>query len=89
LGYAYIWNGSRWVWSVVAKLSWNASIDNVGVTQYQIYRNGTLLAVVNGTTLTYRDRWTVAGGGTYSYFIVAKDAAGNLSYPSNLASVVR
>src|SRR5438093_10318156 len=31
-------------------LSWNASTDNVGVTGYQVYRNGTLVASPGGTS---------------------------------------
>jgi chitodextrinase len=67
-----------------AALSWQASTDNVGVTGYQVFRNGTLIATVGGTTLSYTD--TGLAGGTYSYTVRATDAAGNLSDPSNTAS---
>ena len=33
-------------------LSWNASTDNVGVTGYEVYRNGTLLTTRTTTTFT-------------------------------------
>ena len=36
-------------------LSWGASSDNVAVTGYIIYRDGTRLATVPGTETTYRD----------------------------------
>ena len=65
-------------------LTWKASSDNVGVTGYRIYRNGTQVGSVNGTTLTYTD--TGLARGTYSYTVRAIDAAGNLSDPSKTAS---
>ena len=70
-----------------AKLSWTASTDNIGVTRYTIYRNGatTPLASVSGTTTSYTD--TSPPPGTDTYTVVAADAAGNLSSPSNAASV--
>ncbi|WP_436764513.1 discoidin domain-containing protein, partial [Streptosporangium sp. V21-05] len=33
-------------------LAWNASTDNVGVTGYEVYRGGSLVATVTGTTHT-------------------------------------
>jgi fibronectin type 3 domain-containing protein len=67
-----------------AALSWQASTDNVGVTGYRVYRDGTQIASVGGTTLSYTD--TGLAGGTYGYTVRAMDAAGNLSDPSNTAS---
>jgi hypothetical protein len=63
------------------KLTWSASTDNVGVTGYDIFRNGTQFTTVGGTTLTYTDAQpdTV----TVSYFVKAHDAAGNVSAASN------
>ncbi|WP_379135839.1 discoidin domain-containing protein [Paenibacillus sp. sgz500958] len=63
-------------------LSWSASTDNVGVTGYEIYRNGTLI----GTSITaaYSDTGLTAST-AYSYTVKAKDAAGNLSGASNTA----
>jgi chitodextrinase len=66
-------------------LTWTASTDNVGVTAYDIYRNDALLTST-GPTATYSDT-TVASGTTYSYFVKARDAARNVSGPSNSASV--
>jgi hypothetical protein len=60
-------------------LSWTASTDNVGVTGYNVYRNSALLTTVTGTS--YTD--TTAGTGTVSYYVTAKDAAGNVSAASN------
>ena len=67
-------------------LAWNASTDNVGVTGYTVYRNGTTLATVSGSTLTYSDL-TVAANTSYSYTVDAIDAAGNHSAQSAPVSV--
>ena len=66
-------------------LSWTPATDNVGVTGYDVYRNGNLLTSI-GAGSTYRDA-TVAPYTTYSYKLVAKDAAGNASGFSNTSSV--
>jgi chitodextrinase len=66
-------------------LSWNASTDNAGVTGYRVYRGTTQVASVSGTTLTYTH--TGVTPGTHSYTVRAIDAAGNLSDPSNTATV--
>ncbi|MDA8686255.1 fibronectin type III domain-containing protein, partial [Robiginitalea sp.] len=66
-------------------LAWNAATDNVGVTHYEVFQNGVSIANV-GTNLTY----TVIGltnGNTYSFTVVAYDADGNDSNPSNEVSV--
>ena len=60
-------------------LSWNASTDNVGVTGYAIYRNGTKIATT--TSLTYSNT-SVVQGKTYTYSVAAYDAAGNQSAQS-------
>src|SRR5260370_8840582 len=67
-------------------LTWNASTDNVGVTGYTIYRNGSALGTVSGSTLTYNDN-TVASLATYSYTADAFDAAGTHSTQSTAATV--
>ncbi|WP_238011712.1 DUF4832 domain-containing protein [Dactylosporangium sp. AC04546] len=56
-------------------LSWTASTDNVGVTGYQVYRDGVLRTTVTGTS--YTDTGLAAG--SYTYTVRARDAAGNLS----------
>ena len=64
-------------------LSWTASTDNVGVTGYDIYKDGVLYSTVTGTTAT------VSGlnpSTTYNFYVIAKDAAGNASPASNTAS---
>jgi hypothetical protein len=67
-----------------ANLSWGASSDNVGVAGYRVFRNGAQLASTTATT--YVDKG-VAAGSTYSYYVVAYDAAGNVSPSSNQVSV--
>ncbi|MBB5825570.1 discoidin domain-containing protein [Micromonospora carbonacea] len=63
------------------RLTWTASTDNVGVTGYDVYANGTLRTSVSGTTLTYTD--TQPANATVTYHVRAKDAAGNQSANSN------
>src|SRR5450631_1607330 len=65
-------------------ISWAASTDNVAVTGYKIYRNGTQAGT--STTLTFSDSG-LSRATTYSYTVAAYDAAGNLSAPSAALSV--
>jgi Bacterial Ig-like domain/Tryptophan-rich Synechocystis species C-terminal domain len=64
-------------------LSWTASSDNVGVTGYDIFRNGTLVGT--STTNSYSDAGLPAST-QYTYTVEAYDAAGNLSTASGGAS---
>ncbi|MFI7691960.1 glycosyl hydrolase family 18 protein [Nonomuraea sp. NPDC049655] len=64
-------------------LAWNASTDNVAVTGYEVYRGGTLVTTVTGTT--YNDTGLTANT-AYSYTVRARDAAGNRSANSNQIS---
>lgn len=65
-------------------LSWTASTDNIGVTGYNVYRNGTLVSTASGTSTVASG---LAGSTTYSFTVRAFDAAGNLSAVSNTATV--
>ncbi len=72
-------------------LSWTGSTDNVGVTGYQVHRSGTsgftpsaTTKIATVTTTSYTDLSRPAGTGYYR--VIATDAAGNLSAPSNQAS---
>ncbi|WP_432841194.1 DUF4832 domain-containing protein [Dactylosporangium sp. CA-092794] len=56
-------------------LSWNVATDNVGVTGYRVFRNGTQVGTPTGTSFT--DTGLTAG--SYTYTVKAVDAAGNLS----------
>ncbi len=65
-------------------LSWAASSDNIGVAGYRVYRNGSQVGTTSGTS--YTDN---VGGKNPSatYYVVAYDAAGNLSPASNPVAV--
>lgn len=63
------------------RLTWSASTDNTGVAGYDVYANGQLRGSVAGTVLTYTDNQP--DGTAVSYFVRAKDAAGNQSGNSN------
>ena len=60
-------------------LSWLASTDAVGVTGYEVYRNGVLFTTVTSTSALING---LTAGSSYSMTVRAKDAAGNLSAPS-------
>ena len=70
--------------SASVNLSWTASTDNVGVTGYNILRDG--VQVGTSTTTSYTDNG-VASNTAYTYTVTAYDAAGNVSTPSNSAPV--
>ncbi|MFZ0636176.1 MAG: galactose oxidase-like domain-containing protein [Candidatus Acidiferrales bacterium] len=76
--------------STQINLTWTASTDNVGVTGYEVQRcegagctNFAQIATPTGTT--YTDTGLLAST-SYSYRVLATDAAGNLSAFSNTAS---
>ncbi|MFH1231641.1 MAG: fibronectin type III domain-containing protein, partial [Planctomycetota bacterium] len=64
-------------------LTWNASTDNVGVTGYKVYRNGSYVGP--SSTTSYNDTG-LAPSITYTYTVAAYDAAGNNSAQSSQAS---
>jgi chitodextrinase len=61
-------------------LTWSPSSDNVAVVAYDVFRNGSLVASSAGPSYTDRP-----GRGTFTYYVRARDAAGNVS--GNSASV--
>ena len=65
-------------------LSWNASSDNVGVTGYGVYRDGTNVGSTNPSTRSY-NATGLACGTTYSFAVDAADAAGNRSTRTTLS----
>lgn len=68
-------------------LSWTASSDNVGVTGYDVYRNGTKINTSNMIGTSY----SVTGclpNTAYAITVKAKDAAGNQSVASSTLNVV-
>jgi chitodextrinase len=58
-------------------MSWTASTDNVGVTGYNVYRNGTLVG--STTTLLSYSVGSLACGTSYEFGVEARDAANNTS----------
>ena len=65
-------------------LNWSPSSDNVGVTQYQIFRNGVQVGTAAGTTYTDTGLSPLT---QYTYTVRARDAAGNFSAQSASATV--
>jgi Calcineurin-like phosphoesterase len=65
------------------KLQWTDSTDNVGVTSYDIYRDGSLLTNA-GPANTFSDTGLTPGT-EYHYQVKARDAANNISDFSNEA----
>ncbi|THA99220.1 Secreted glycosyl hydrolase [Streptomyces sp. LRa12] len=63
------------------KLTWTASTDDRGVTGYDVYADNKLRKSVAGNVTTYTD--TQPASANVTYFVRAKDAAGNESGDSN------
>ncbi|MFE2437982.1 discoidin domain-containing protein [Streptomyces sp. NPDC059409] len=63
------------------RLTWNESSDDTAVTGYDVYANGELLTSVAGDVTTYTD--TRPADTTVTYYVRARDAAGNQSGNSN------
>jgi chitodextrinase len=57
-------------------LVWNPSSDNVAVTDYQIFGNGSSIAIVTDTRFTASQ---LSSGLTYTFMVRARDAAGNFT----------
>lgn len=66
------------------QLSWTASTDNVPITGYTVYRDGTKIGTSDATS--YTDD-TVAASTTYSYTVSATNSAGQDSPKSTPLSV--
>jgi chitodextrinase len=72
------------VGSTSVQLSWQAATDDVGVTGYDVNRDGQVVATPSGTTATDSG---LAPATSYTYTVVARDAAGNRSAPSAALTV--
>lgn len=72
------------VTSTSLTLSWSGSTDNVGVTSYDIYMNGSLKT---STTSTSSSISGLTASTTYSFTVKAKDAAGNSSANSSTLNI--
>jgi hypothetical protein len=62
-------------------LTWSTSTDPIGVSGYDVYRNGVLLTSSPVTATSYTDS-TASPGSTYQYTVDARDGAGNVSNQS-------
>ncbi|MDR6552401.1 lytic polysaccharide monooxygenase [Paenibacillus qinlingensis] len=62
-----------------ATLSWSAAVDNVGVTKYEVYRDGKLISTT--ASRSYADSGLNAST-AYAYTVIALDAANNRSTAS-------
>jgi hypothetical protein len=69
--------------STSVSLGWTASVDNIAVTGYRIFRGATQVGTSSATSFTDTG---LNPNTTYTYTVKASDAAGNLSLPSNSVS---
>ncbi|NMH89248.1 immunoglobulin-like domain-containing protein [Flavivirga algicola] len=65
-------------------LSWTASTDNIGVTGYDIYQDGSLITNVSSTTYQVTG---LSANTAYDFTVRAKDAAENVSVASNEVNI--
>ncbi len=64
-------------------VSWSASTDNVGVSGYDLYRNGTSIGTASATSRTFS---SLTCGTSYTLGVDAYDAAGNKSTVSTISA---
>ncbi|OME65853.1 cellulose 1,4-beta-cellobiosidase [Paenibacillus odorifer] len=69
------------VTDTTAKISWTASLDDVGVKDYDLYKDN-VLTQANVTATTYNFTGLTPDT-TYNFTVKAKDAAGNISNASS------
>lgn len=67
------------------RVAWNASTDNVGVTGYDVTRNGALVDSRPATGLDHVSSGLTCGT-SYTFTVKAKDAAGNRSTAASLTT---
>lgn len=66
------------------ELSWSSSTDNVGVSEYEVYCDGSLAGTSRSTSFVAEGLQMVT---TYIFSVKAKDDAGNISQSSSEISV--
>ncbi len=66
-------------------LSWKQSADNVGIKGYEIYCNDKMAGSTTNTVYEYKK---LTPGMSYSFYVKARDKAGNCSAQSNTTVVV-
>jgi hypothetical protein len=63
-------------------LAWSGAADaGAGLARYHVWRNGVKLTTTTGAS--YSDGSGLVSGTSYTYWVIAEDAAGNLSADSN------
>lgn len=70
-------------------LTWSASTDNIGVVGYDIYRavgSGAAQKIATVDTTSYGDT-NLTPATAYSYYVIAKDGAGNVGTKSSTVQV--
>ncbi len=65
-------------------LSWNAATDNVAVTAYDVYQDGSVIGTTAATSYSVSGLTANTG---YSFYVIAKDDADNQSTASNTVNV--
>ncbi|MFD0662761.1 fibronectin type III domain-containing protein [Thermocatellispora tengchongensis] len=70
--------------STSVSLSWSRATDDVGVTGYEVFRDGVLVGSPAGTTFTDTG---LTPSTAYAYTVKARDAAGNRSAAGNTVTV--
>jgi hypothetical protein len=65
-------------------LSWTAATDNIAVTAYDVYQGATLIATATTTSYAVTG---LTSSTAYIFSVKAKDAVGNISVTSNVASI--
>lgn len=60
--------------------SWTASSDNIGIAGYRVFRDGALIGSTEGTSFVDSG---IVSGSSYTYKVIAFDAAGNESVSSD------
>ncbi|MCF6169104.1 endonuclease [Lutibacter sp.] len=70
--------------STTTDLAWSTATDNIGVTSYEVFKDGVFLAstVTNAYNVT-----GLTASTSYNFTVYAKDAAGNTSTVSNTATI--
>lgn len=66
-------------------LSWNASTDNIGVANYEVFQDGASIGTPTGTSFAVTG---LTAETTYLFSVRSKDTAGNFSAVSDSVSVV-
>ncbi len=68
------------------QINWSASSDNVGVAEYEVFRDGVSVGTAGSSALTYLDAG-LQQSTRYRYTVRATDAAGNVSAVSSAVTV--